>query len=161
MNFVDVHEIAAGTPFLVKWTSGENEVNPVFTGVTISNATANVSTNYVDFVGTYGYMGFNADDRSILFLGTKNTLYYPQSGASIGSCRAYFQLKGLNAGDIQHDVKMYFGEEEATGISLTPNPSPEGEGRTAAWFDLNGRRLNDKPTSKGLYIYNGRKVVIN
>ena len=30
MNFVDVQGIAAGTPYLVKWTSGENEVNPVF-----------------------------------------------------------------------------------------------------------------------------------
>ena len=161
MNFEDATTVEAGVPYLVKWTSGENLVAPVFEDVTISNSVVNLETDYVDFLGTYGYMGFNADDRSILFLGADNTLYYPQSGASIGACRAYFQLKGLNAADIQHDVKMYFGEEEETGISLTPNPSPEGEGRTAAWFDLNGRRLNGKPTSKGLYINNGRKVIIN
>ena len=29
-----------------------------------------------------------------------------------------------------------------------------------AWFTLDGRRLTTKPSTKGLYIYNGRKVLI-
>ena len=29
------------------------------------------------------------------------------------------------------------------------------------WYTLDGRRLNGKPTAKGLYIYNGKKVVVN
>ena len=29
-----------------------------------------------------------------------------------------------------------------------------------SWYDLNGRRLNAAPTTKGVYIVNGRKVVI-
>ena len=29
-----------------------------------------------------------------------------------------------------------------------------------AWYTLDGRRLNGKPTPKGLYIYNGKKVVV-
>ena len=28
------------------------------------------------------------------------------------------------------------------------------------WYNLSGRKLNGKPTKKGLYIQNGRKVVI-
>jgi len=28
------------------------------------------------------------------------------------------------------------------------------------WFDMNGRRLQGKPTRKGVYLLNGRKVVI-
>ena len=28
------------------------------------------------------------------------------------------------------------------------------------WYDLNGRKLNAKPTTKGVYIQNGKKVVI-
>jgi hypothetical protein len=27
------------------------------------------------------------------------------------------------------------------------------------WYDLNGRKLNAKPTRKGVYIKNGQKVV--
>ena len=30
----------------------------------------------------------------------------------------------------------------------------------AGWFSLDGRKLQGKPTAKGIYIYNGRKVVI-
>ena len=44
-----------------------------------------------------------------------------------------------------------------TGIeSLTPSLS-EGEG---AWYDLNGRKLQQKPKQKGVYLRNGRKVII-
>ena len=49
-------------------------------------------------------------------------------------------------------------KEETTGISLTPAPSPKGEGRAGAVYDLSGRRVT-KPTH-GLYIINGKKVLI-
>jgi len=48
-------------------------------------------------------------------------------------------------------------DADATGIEdLTPSLS-KGEG---AWYDLNGRKLQQKPTHKGVYILNGAKVVI-
>jgi len=31
---------------------------------------------------------------------------------------------------------------------------------TARWFTLDGRRLQGQPTQKGVYINNGKKVVI-
>jgi hypothetical protein len=31
----------------------------------------------------------------------------------------------------------------------------------ATWYDLNGRKLNGKPAQKGIYIKNGRKVVVH
>lgn len=30
-----------------------------------------------------------------------------------------------------------------------------------SWYDLSGRKLDAKPTTKGVYVLNGRKVVIN
>ena len=50
-------------------------------------------------------------------------------------------------------------EKTKTGINLTPNPSPKGEG-SDYWYSLDGRRLSGKPTQKGIYINNGRKIVI-
>ena len=35
-----------------------------------------------------------------------------------------------------------------------------GEVTLDVWYDLNGRRLNGKPTQKGIYIHNGNTVVI-
>jgi hypothetical protein len=33
-------------------------------------------------------------------------------------------------------------------------------GLSGSWYDLSGRKLNGKPTTKGIYIINGKKVVI-
>ena len=49
---------------------------------------------------------------------------------------------------------LTFGET----TSLTPIPSPIGEGGDVI-YDIHGRRVNGKP-SKGLYIINGKKVVM-
>jgi hypothetical protein len=34
------------------------------------------------------------------------------------------------------------------------------DGRGDNWYDLNGRRLQQKPTQKGVYLNNGRKVIV-
>ena len=58
--------------------------------------------------------------------------------------------------------------EEATEIR-PPSISPEGESTEAsprgglvgvAWYTLDGRKLDGRPGTKGLYIINGKKVVI-
>jgi hypothetical protein len=38
--------------------------------------------------------------------------------------------------------------------------SSTGVGRSAAWYSLDGRKLSGKPTKSGVYIHNGKKVVI-
>ena len=30
----------------------------------------------------------------------------------------------------------------------------------SVWYDLNGRKLEGNPTKKGVYIQNGRKVIV-
>ena len=53
-------------------------------------------------------------------------------------------------------LTMVFDDETT---SLTPVPSPKGEG-SDYWYTLSGTRLNAQPTQKGIYIVNGKKVVI-
>ena len=168
MTFADATSIEAGKPYIVKWTTGDNLVNPVFSNVLISAATANVETQYADFIGTYAYMDFTAEDKSILFLGAENTLHYPQSGASIGAFRAYFQLKnGLTAGDPEADVRAFnlnFGSEDTGIVSLSKESGNKGNNpeflNSLDYYTLDGVRLDGKPTKKGLYIVNGKKVVV-
>jgi hypothetical protein len=45
---------------------------------------------------------------------------------------------------------------EATGI----NAIKIDEALSGKWHDLNGRVLNVKPTQPGIYIKNGKKVII-
>ena len=167
LNFTEsLSEIEAGKPYIVKWDDGstQNIVNPIFEGVTISStaATETDGSDWVDFVGTFSPITLEADDRNVLYLGADNTLYYPSADMTVGSCRAVFKLNGITAGDLAQQARaivLNFGDdEETTGISsLTPTPSPKGEG---SWYDLQGRKLSGKPTQHGIYINNGNKVVI-
>jgi hypothetical protein len=157
-NLGDGWEISNGQVVPKMTNSVDNIVNPVFENVLVSDATANVETQDADFIGTYTYMGFTAEDRSILFLGAKNTLYYPQSGAHLGACRAYFRLKGLVAGDIK-EARMYFEEDSSEATIISPAEIKEiAERADAAWYTLDGRKLNGQPSKPGLYIYKGKKV---
>ena len=57
-------------------------------------------------------------------------------------------------------IVIFDGEDETTGIcSLTPDPSPNGEG-SDYWYTLDGRKLQGTPTRVGMYINNGVKRVI-
>ena len=151
--------IEAGKPYIVKWGSGDDITAPVFTNVTISNATSNVETEYADFIGIFNPKAIAGEDKSILYLGGANKLYYPNAAMTINACRGYFQLKGIEASDVVA-TKMWFGEEEQP-LSI----SPEGEGTIAfpregldgVLYNLSGQRLS-KP-QKGINIINGRKVL--
>ena len=74
--------------------------------------------------------------------------------------KAYLLISGSNAAP---GLKMVF--DETTGI--TPLLSPKGEegaspwgGLVGVWYDLSGRKLDQHPTQKGLYIVNGKKIVV-
>ena len=174
LNFTtdNLTALSAGTPYLVKWESGENLVNPVFSGVTISAIEGgSAGSMYVDFVGSFSPVDIKANDNAVLYLGASNKLYYPSQNRTMGSCRAVFRLhNGLTAGDLptpgQANARAFvlnFGDGEATGIvdaeadsSLFTLHSSLKEG----WYDMQGRRLSGKPTARGIYINNGKKVVI-
>lgn len=89
-------------PYIIRWSNKGTtltEKDLVFPGVTIKNITSNATTEYMDFTGTYSPFNLQAKDCSILFLGSDNKLYYPDNNLPIGSCCAFFSLKGLRAGN--------------------------------------------------------------
>jgi len=57
------------------------------------------------------------------------------------------------------EMKLYSIEicPDATGMNFTPILTPEGDGNH---YTLDGRKLNSEPTIKGIYIINGKKVVV-
>lgn len=169
LNFVDATSIEAGKPYIVKWdTDFGNLSNPVFLNVTVSNTTQTTETTCVVFVGSFSPVAIAAEDNTMLYLGADNKLFYPSSTMTINSCRAYFRLKDdLVAGEPINitaikSFNLNFGDEETTGIiNLETNHSPLGKTEGASWYDLSGRKLQElKNLHPGLYIYNGRKVLI-
>ena len=49
---------------------------------------------------------------------------------------------------------------EATGIESVETQQPTPCKHHSVWFTLDGRRLSEKPTIPGIYVNNGRKIVI-
>ena len=47
-----------------------------------------------------------------------------------------------------------------TGIENTISDSFKGQ-TNDGWYTIDGRKLSEKPSQRGIYIYNGRKVMIN
>jgi hypothetical protein len=159
-----VTNLKAGTPYIIKWENGDNIVSPVFNGVTIDATERNYDNAAegdarVRFMGTYKSTAFDSEDKSILLLGGENKLYYPTTGAGIGAQRAYFKIgDGAQLARSLTSFSIDFGEgDNATGII---NVSAETRNNADGWYSLDGRKLDGQPTQNGIYINNGKKVVI-
>ena len=74
--------------------------------------------------------------------------YQVKSGVTIPARKVYLTVSS--------PVKAFYGfeDDEATGISLTPDPSPVGEGSI---YNLAGQKLSKM--QKGINIINGHKVL--
>ena len=55
-----------------------------------------------------------------------------------------------------YELKNFVNGSSGIG-SLTPSPSLKGEG---SYYLIDGRRLSGKPSAKGLYIHNGKTIVV-
>ena len=102
-------------------------------------------------IGTY-HAG-DAIPADGLFL-SGNKFWYSTGATIIKAFRAYFEfIEVLSGGG---EAKMcYMVDEEPTSIEgITPDME------NGVWYTLDGRQLNGKPTEKGVYIVDGKKVLI-
>ncbi|MBQ2186105.1 MAG: hypothetical protein II402_05220, partial [Bacteroidaceae bacterium] len=138
--------------------------NPVFKNVIIKDISPIEVTSEdktVTFVGTYAPVVYEEENKSVLFLQGEK-LYYPDGvkPTTINSFRAYFQLDGIYGGTPEeapgvHNFVLNFGDGETTGITTTKLTN-----QNVDWYSIDGRKLNQKPQQRGIYISNGRKVMI-
>ena len=157
LTFGDAESIEAGKPYLVD-VGAANVVNPTFNDVTIVNSTTSTTiTDVVEFVPAINPVSMTAGDKTTLFVAGGNTLTYPNTTGNMNGFRAYFRLKG-EAAVKARSFSLDFGDEDMTGIEKIEDAGLKSENLNGAIFDLSGRRVQN-PT-KGIYIKNGRKVVI-
>ena len=159
----DGSTIAAGTPFIVKWT-GDNVSDPMFSGVTVSSIEAGsvVSDDCkVRFQGTYSPAVIYSAANDNLYFGAENRLYWPRTeDITLGSCRAYFHVD-LNGGAAAvRAFNLNFGESSETTEIISTTDFTDYTDYAGAWYTLDGRKLDAKPTKRGVYIHHGKKIVV-
>ena len=149
-----VDEVPAGTPVLLIKDGGATESIPVMTGA------AAVSDN--DLVaGTGDAVDTEDGDYTNMILNNidGNVGFYFAAGKTVAANRAYLHILTTLAPDKADGSRMtmVFGDETPTGISEKVTVNSE-KFATAPVYNLNGQRVA-QPT-KGLYIVNGKKVVV-
>lgn len=166
--FSDATSIEAGKPYMVKVAA--DVVTPTFDDVTISKTTTPTVTSVVDFVPSLGKTlatgptGDESNNKAVLFLAANNKLYNPtvvndseQAASFIKGFRAYFQLKDETTS--AREFVLDFGDGETTALELV---NSDERIENSKLYDLQGRKLStdNSPLSPGIYIKNGRKIVI-
>lgn len=169
LKFNTVDAIEAGKPYIVKWASGANIVNPTFSGVTISSTTPTAVESRdwnVTFVGQYspfsivnsGATGDNEGNKNEILLMTKgNKIGYSQNPRTLRCFRCHFYVPTSSGEFTARNIEVDFGEGEATSVASMEDGRSKMED---VYYTLDGRKLEGKPTAKGMYIVNGRKVII-
>ena len=177
LNFTDVTTgtLTAGTPYIIKWAKADGYdaasedtrdiSNPTFTGVTVKNdaptavSFSNALGDDCQFVGQYSPFSItDGNINEIVMLSANNTLGYSKNPRTLRSCRAHFLVPTTTSN--AHAMARYainFGDDESTGITTTNYTNYTNSDE---WYTLDGRKLDGKPTAAGLYINNGKKIII-
>ncbi len=141
--------VPANTGILLEGTpSASVNIPVVASGTAVDGNEFEVNTTGATFTG---------DDDYYYFGLVKNTLkfgVFDPSTTAIPASKAYLKVLKTSVDAAARELNVVF-EDEATGISAIPMNS---EVMNNNYFDLQGRRVA-QPT-KGLYIVNGKKIII-
>lgn len=152
----EVDELEAGVPYIILWNEGENIVAPTFKNVTIANVTnpCEFASGEVKFIGYYDAFDITTPaNDDIYYMKADNTLAHTGKPRTLKAFRAYFQF-GENVMQSARTFVLDFGDgSQATSISSLPADMLEGD-----WYTVSGMKV--ETLKKGIYISNGKKVVV-
>ncbi|WP_462374248.1 chitobiase [Segatella buccae] len=159
MKFVEAASVEPGVPYLFKPATAME--NPVYKDVTLSKAEAQKITHEgYSYVGTYSPYTLKTDKTECL-LGEDYMLFRPDTQTSPDANK----LKGMQAYFIvpatAENVKVAIvGEATAIDNITTDRPAASANARV---YNLNGQfvGIGTAGLPKGIYIVNGKKMVIN
>ena len=141
---------AAQTPLLVYNSGSEKKT---FLLIPTEDDATNV-TAASQFIGTLEATTIAASTSTLnnyAFNGKQ--FVWVKNAIAIAANKCWLQIGTVPAGT--RSISIVFGDG-TTGIEAIDN----GQLTIDNWYDLNGRRLQGKPTKKGIYIQNGKKVVV-
>ena len=145
--------IPAGTPMLVY--NGTEQKQTAKLIVTLDNAQDAI--DWADqFKGTATDHEFTANDMAAAdyYALSGGKAFAPVKGAgTLGANQCWLQFDKQEIPSARQFTLVF--DSEATGIKTTDCT----DYTDSVWYDLNGRKIN-APSKKGIYIMNGRKVVV-
>ncbi|MBR2211069.1 MAG: hypothetical protein IJ896_06335 [Fibrobacter sp.] len=173
-------DLAANTPYLLEASESTISFNNQ-SPLTLNTTTGTKSITFGNwaFRGTYSYIEY-ADSLQLIgraygFAGQNNDgikigeFVKVGSGAWTVPMRAYLVYNQNNSSpksaagaafDLPETMEVVIVNSEGKSIGGGTLNTVTGEIRMDRWYDLQGRKLNGKPTTKGTYYHNGKRVII-
>ena len=147
--------MTANTPFLLKNTTNEEK-----TILLIPCNEPNLAVTVADeFIGTLTEKTFTDEEMGAgdFYVCNGKEFIKVRGAGTLAANKAYLKVTGNAPASIPFR-RSIDGGEGTTGVDLIDNGKLiiDNDG----WYDLNGRRLQGKPSQKGVYIKNGKKVVV-
>ena len=168
------NSIKANTPYIISMPNNENydasyniTGNIQFIGnnvqIKASDNLSAVQSGNKSFVPNYQYQETSSSIYALNVNNQWNTNTSPEAEGStfVRSLRAVRPFEAyltVEGGTSAPNYIPLFGDGMPTGIDAKLVNSEEVN--SEKWYSLDGRKLQGKPTTKGLYIVNGRKVVV-
>ena len=171
VSFSDVSAIEANTPYIIKVGEAVSEFTVDGVDITPDEDEAYVEfdngktgSRRVVYSGFYGtYHAGTVLDENTLFL-SDNQFWYSAGLTRMKAFRAYFDFLDVltEVEEAQARILLSFGDGGTTGVGdalrLMNNGRVNSEESASAVYNLKGQRVAQP--SKGLYIKDGRKVVV-
>lgn len=159
IGFIGVHSLEAGKPYLVKWPRGTRVIDPVFENVTIRDVGLTpAKAGAVEFFGTYSPAFLPGGNQSVLYLGDDNQLFFPEENVMVNAFRGFFIVNNheVQSGAPIRHVVLSLEDNVVTAIDDVTTVKVVDDN----WYTIDGRVLRDKPTTPGIYIHSGKKILI-
>ena len=169
--------VKANTPYVVLPTESQVTFNGPVTLNTTTPSTEKVSEGRWEFRGTYALTEFEENNNEAFYVfagqarnGAKLGEFVKSSGFA-NPMRAYLvysknaltkSARGSLGSNIMlpDEIDIEIEDEKGVVVETGVLNTVTGEVRMDRWFDLKGRKLNSKPSVKGTYYKNGKKVII-
>ena len=142
-----INKVPAGTPVILYKEGGATENVPVAT-TTDTPAENDLIAGTGAAVATDG----GADKINYILNNVSGIGFYKAAGQTVAANRAYLQTT-VDAAAAR--MTMIFEDDDVTGVNEVRS---QKEDVRSEWFDLQGRKVAQP--LKGLYIVNGKKVVL-
>ena len=171
--YFDLHmnteAIPANTPFLLKaW----DDINMETTGVTFNNVEIKKPAGVADngnlfaqdaagnmFIGTYtGIDGLGDGTHG------NNVRVYAYGDGSLGEASATYYLRQMSAYItlMKAEARVFVEDLDENGTTVIKelNLATGKAYSVDGWYTIDGKKLTAAPTEKGIYINNGKKVIL-
>ena len=155
-NTITLHQVSTlneGCGALVYYDTDVNEGVDIVLSHTTDAGLADYTGNLLQgsHVSPVGFMG----DGTEYIL--KNGAFVPATSGSLARNKAYLKVPTVASGSVRYDFQL---EDETVTDIQSIHDVLSGICEKDCWYTLDGKKLNGKPTEKGVYIYNEHKILI-